>query len=770
MPLNPWTHDPQDAAPPARAGGFPENYIALFNFMTEAIFVADAQTGMIVDANPAAEALIGRSREEIRTLHQTQLHPSLKVEEARNCFAEHIRKPGIRELDVLHRDGRTIPVEISATQWVDPNGKRLVFGLFRDISERRKAEEALRRSEERFRQVAETAGEFIWEVDANGLYVYASQSVEKLLGYTPEELVGKLHFYDLFSPEVLAELKKAAFETFARREPFRALLNPNVAKNGRTVILQTSGMPLFDAGGSLIGYCGTGADVTERKRAENALRERESRLSEAASLAGIAYCSWDVQTDAREWSEEMYRLAGRDPSLAPLRPPELRNLYTAESWKRLQQALSWTAATGEPFELDLDIVRPDGDIRHTHVRGAAARDHHGQVIRVYGTLQDITERKIAQERLRQTQWSESFRALSRGMAHDFNNLLGAILAEAEVLLMEAPAGMHGLEGLRRIDGLARRASEIVRQLMIYSGQEQPATGPVDLSTMVRDILQLLRSSVSKNATLRAELSRNLPTVMADAAQLRQLIMNLVLNAAEAIGADRGIIGVTTSRVSVEENEIADAPAGDYLKLEVSDTGSGMSEEVRTRIFDPFFSTKADGRGLGLAVVQTIVRGAGGFIHVHSEPGRGSRFEVLLPCAPAVRGEPAAVSFMQAPRRSRTLLVVEDEDALRLAASKILARKGFAVLQAADGNAAVDLLQSANKIDAILLDVTIPGFTSHEVAAKAQLFQPKAKVVLTTAYSREMIMGSFESGQISGFIRKPYRLGELVQTLQGILSA
>jgi PAS domain S-box-containing protein len=614
---------------------------ALFSFIAEAIFVADAQSGMIVDANPAAEALIGRPLEEILTLHQTQLHPSEQAREARASFEECSRHPGIHNAMVVRPDGRRIPVEIAATLWVDPDGKRLMFCLFRD--------------------------------------------------------------------------------------------------------------------------------VTERKKAEDALRESEAWLSEAARVAGIAYSSWDVETDTSTWSEEMYRLTGWDPAQPAPRRAERSKVYTAESWRRLDQAVSWTLATGDPFELDLDVIRPDGAIRHTHARGAAARDRNGQVIRVYGTLQDITEHRMAQERLRQTQWSESFRVLSRGIAHDFNNLLGAILAEAEVALMDVPAGTRGSDELRRIDGLARRASEIVRQLMIYSGEEQPAIGPVDLSAVVRDILDLLRSPVSKNATLRVELGSDLPEVMADAAQLRQLIMSLVLNASEAIGEEPGVIGVTTSHVTIEDNDVAGVPAGSYLRLEVSDTGCGMSEETRARIFDPFFSTKAGGRGLGLSVVQSIVYGNRGFINVASAPGRGSRFEVLLPCGASdpADGESAARSSQPQPRISSTVLVVEDEEALRMAAAKVLARRGFAVLQAPDGNAAVDLLQSANQIDVILLDVTIPGFTSREVASKARLFHPKAKVVLTTAYSKQMVMESFEGTDICAFIRKPYRLNELVQVLQGL---
>jgi PAS domain S-box-containing protein len=745
---------------------------ALFNLMTEAIFVADAETGMILDANPAAEALVGRSLEEIRTLHQTQLHPSDTKERARWSFAEHIGNPGMTIAEeAAHRDGRRIPVEITAAVWTDTNGKTLVFGVFRDVTERRNAEQALRTSEERFRKVAESAGEFIWEIDATGLIVYASQASEKLLGYAPNEIMGKLYFYDLFSPDNREELKKAAFDAFALRQPFRNFIHSNVKKDGRTVILETSGMPLLDEKGDLIGYCGADADVTERNRAEAELWESKARLSEAARIAGLGYSIFDVQTNMTTWSDEMYQLVGLDSAQAPPSGDEGATLYAPESWVRLEEATRHALTAGEPFELDLDMLRRDGTVRHTHVRSAVGRDERGQVLRLYTTVQDITERKIAEERLRRMQWAEGFRLMSRGIAHDFNNLLGAILAEVEVILMDAPPDMTGWDELRKIEGLSHRASEIVRQLMIYSGQEQPSIGPVDLSALVDEILELLKRSVGRNAALIAELARDLPPVMGDCTQLRQVIMNLVINASEALGTEEGVIRVSTRLVTVRED--TESPQGNYVQLEVSDTGCGMNEETRARIFNPFFSTKAEGRGLGLATVQSIVRQIGGVIEVFSVPSRGSRFEVLLPCADSV-----VLSTELAPSKPVaqkisvpvTVLVVEDEHELRQATSKMLSKNGFTVLQAADGAIAMDLLRSVNRIDAVLLDVTIPGCSSSDVAFSLQDLQPRAKVILTSAYGSDLVMGSFKRAQISEFIRKPYRLAELLEALQRALSS
>ena len=225
--------------------------------------------------------------------------------------------------------------------------------------------------------------------------------------------------------------------------------------------------------------------------------------------------------------------------------------------------------------------------------------------------------------------------LAGGIAHDFNNLLGGVTAQAEMALAELDGGLHPQEELIAIRDVALRGSEIVRQLMVYAGKESGAVGPVDLSRIVKEMIELLKVSVSKHAVVETDLGKDLPAVRADAAQLRQIVMNLVTNASEAIGDRDGVILVTTRRLTLTgklAGVLGISPDGDYLALEVSDTGQGIPQEIQARVFDPFFTTKSTGHGLGLAVVHGIVRGLGGAIHVASEPGKGTTFQVLLPCA------------------------------------------------------------------------------------------------------------------------------------------
>jgi signal transduction histidine kinase/CheY-like chemotaxis protein len=422
--------------------------------------------------------------------------------------------------------------------------------------------------------------------------------------------------------------------------------------------------------------------------------------------------------------------------------------------------------------IEFQISRPNGDLRIVHCTSEVSLDEGGLPTRLFGACQDVTDARRAQQEDFARQKLESVGILAGGIAHDFNNLLGGVLAQAELALAESASGSYPTEELTTIRNVAIRGSEIVRQLMMYAGKESQDLGPVDVSRIVVEMLELLKVSLSKRATLVTDLGQDLPPVWASAAHIRQVVMNLVTNASEAIGDQDGVIRVTTGRVT--PGRAATIPKGlaegYYLQLEVSDTGRGMSQETQAHAFDPFFSTKGASHGLGLAVVHGIVRGLRGAIHITSELGHGTMFRVLLPCAettteaipvPIAEG----VEFTR-PSQEFIVLVVEDEDPLRQAVVRMLRKTGFAVLEAADGAAAIELLRAnGRKIDLILLDMTIPGASSHELVAEAAQARPNTRVILTSAYSQEMLTPLMNASQIHGFIRKPYQLGDLAQTLR-----
>jgi CheY-like chemotaxis protein len=310
--------------------------------------------------------------------------------------------------------------------------------------------------------------------------------------------------------------------------------------------------------------------------------------------------------------------------------------------------------------------------------------------------------------------------------------------------------------------------------MVYAGQDQSRfVEAVDLSSLVEETLELVKVSISKHAALRTDLGAGLPPVWGNAPKIRQVVMNLLINASEAIGAKHGVITLTTAHVrrdrDLDPDTAADLRQGDCVVLEVSDTGCGIVGEARAKIFEPFFSTKFAGRGMGLAVVKGIVRDHGGTIDLASVPGQGTTFRVLLPCSAKTTAEiPSAMPVREpALARARTgmILVVEDEELLRDAVSKVLRRSGFLVVEAGDGSDAIELMR-AHKDDlrAVLLDVTLPGISSREVLAEARRLRPDLKVVVTSAYSKERVEASFDGLSIQDFIRKPFHLSEMVRLL------
>ena len=367
----------------------------IFNTVRDAIFIANIDTGMIVDANRAAETLCGRSLEELRSMHHTQLHPPEFAEKARQGFKKEARVPGLTEGPILHKDGHQIPVEIASSHFTDADGRRMLVGIFRDTTERDRAQEALRRSEERFRQVAESAGEFIWEVDAAGLYVYASPVVAKILGYTPEEVVGRMHFYDFFVPETREAIKRAAFDTFTRKEPFRAFWNWNVRKDGTLVALETSGLPILDGNGNLLGYRGADTDVTERKRTETALRESEDRYRTLFDQAADCVFLLDVSAgvpvivDANEAAVKSHGYSREEMIGQPI------SLIEPEISQESLDARMRLIAEGKPFYM----VHRRRDGSTFEVESAARLVRIGAQEHLLAVGRDITERKQAEREL-----------------------------------------------------------------------------------------------------------------------------------------------------------------------------------------------------------------------------------------------------------------------------------------------------------------------------------------------------------------------------------
>jgi two-component system, cell cycle sensor histidine kinase and response regulator CckA len=445
---------------------------------------------------------------------------------------------------------------------------------------------------------------------------------------------------------------------------------------------------------------------------------------------------------------------------------------------RLDLTLASAIYSHHSFQTEFRLRRHDGEYRW--VLDTAVPRFVGEVYAGHtGIVVDITDLKRNQEQILATQKLESLGVLAGGIAHDFNNMLGSILAESELVLSELPAGSPVAKEVNNIRAVAVRTAEIVGQLLAYAGQEGTSFEPVNLSLLVGEMLELLKVTISKGAVLKTELAGDLPAVRANAAQVRRVVMNLITNASEALTEGAGVITVTTARVGKDLGPVAESgtglSGGDYVRLEVRDTGCGMSREIHAKMFDPFYSTKFAGRGLGLAAVQGIVRSHGGTIEVASEPGQGTRIGVLLPCAGERAGDAHDVAGLDFADKhdviSGTILFIEDEETLRTPTAKMLRKKGFSVLEAGDGLAAVDLFRThESRIAVVLLDLTLPGMGGKDVLAELRRIRPDVKVMLTTAYSEQMAVNALGGRHDWTFIRKPFGINDLARLIRDVLRA
>jgi two-component system cell cycle sensor histidine kinase/response regulator CckA len=651
------------------------------------------------------------------------------------------------------------------------------IAVVEDITDRVQAEIALREVERRLTLVQSVTRLGVWDRDLRTNMIATYGDYARLHGLEPdhppityEEWLASVHPVDREHIEL--QLQESVEQTHVWDREFRVLW-----PDGSVHWLLAKGTVYTDEAGRPIGMAGVSLDITERKEAEAALRESEERFRRVFEEGplGVALVGRDYRF--LKVNGALCRMVGYAES--ELTQMSVIDITYAEDME-VNRGLAERMFRREipSYWLQKRYVKKDGDIIWVNLTASVIRDAEGQPLYGLAMIVDITESKRAQEEALARQKLESLGVLAGGIAHDFNNLLGSVLAEAELASANLAAGLSTSEELQRIMTIAIRGAEIVRQLMIYSGQDKAKLlAPLDISQLVEEMIELLKVSISKHVVLKTDLSKELPAVLGNAAQLRQVVMNLIINASEAIGEQDAEIGITTSSVTGQDLTITNGtivPESNYVRLAVSDTGCGMTEEVKARVFDPFFSTKFPGRGLGLAVVQGIVRDHGGAINLVSAPGQGTTFEVVLPCAgrtPRSERPVLQANGKQYQAPSATLLVVEDEDPLRFAVSKMLRKSGFQVIEANDGSSAIELVRThSDKIDLMLLDVTLPGVSSREVVEEAHLSRPNLRVILTSAYGRETVDASFAGLRIDHFIRKPFQIADLMSLLQEVLSA
>jgi two-component system, cell cycle sensor histidine kinase and response regulator CckA len=610
--------------------------------------------------------------------------------------------------------------------------------------------------------------------DAPESVLEVSDGVHPLTGRPAADfLEGRVSWPEVVHPEDLAAVERLLAETMATAAPFVAEYRI-IHTDGRPRWVHETAVAVRDANGRPRFLDGVVVDITDRHVVEDALRESEARYRTAFVTSPDAIIVVrEADGLVMETNDGFTRMLG-------YRPDEVVGRYSFDVglWSDAadrDRFLVSMRRDGVCSNFETRFRLKDGSVK-TGLISAHFIQRQGERC-ILSITRDISAREEAEERqrmlereLQQAQKLESLGVLAGGVAHDFNNILMAILGYTELALEDLPAGSPAGADLSSVKDAAHRAADLCRQLLAYAGKASFDVEPVDLGQVVVEMIDLMKSSVSKKARLHVRIDPGLPKIAADPTQLRQVLLNLVVNASEALGSGEGDVTVSVRSVRCDANQIrgfehgSDLPPGSYARLDVSDTGSGMTPDTRARIFEPFYSTKFSGRGLGLPAVLGIVRAHRGGIEVRTERGCGTSIGVLLP---TVDPSDAGSSRASADWRGRgTVLFVDDEESVRTVGSRMLTRLGYQVLTAADGWEGVEVYRRhGHEISLVILDLTMPRLDGVQAFEELRRLNPAVRVILASGYSEKDVASRVPRGSVAGVLQKPYTIERMKALLQ-----
>jgi two-component system cell cycle sensor histidine kinase/response regulator CckA len=620
----------------------------------------------------------------------------------------------------------------------------------------------------RLAAMVQSADDAIIGKTITGIVQTWNPGAERLYGYRAAEMVD--HDMTILLPPDRTDEEAFILDRIARGERVDHFDTVRRRRDGRLINVSIAISPIMGRNGSIIGASHVARDITAGAELEFA----RARLAAIVESSDDAIISKDLKGNIQTWNKGAERVYGYSTvemlgrRMSILLPPD-RPDEEAEILERL-------AKGNRVDHFETARLRKDGARIDVSLSISPVYDREGSVIAASHVARDITERRNLEMQGLHAQKLESLGVLAGGVAHDFNNLLTGILGNAG-LVMDDPALTNPN---RRLLGecvqAAERAAQLTKQLLAYAGKGRFVTEVINLSALVREINTLIQSSISRKVQIRLQLAGDLPSIEADAGQLQQVIMNLIINGAEAVGENVGLVVCTTAVQSVDEAYIRTVGSegrylapGQYVMLEVHDNGCGMDETTIARIFEPFFTTKFTGRGLGLAAVSGIVHGHKGAIKVYSSPGKGSTFKVLFPVASDTHAPTFEVPLHLSDFSDKTVLIVDDEEAVRSVARNTLQRRGYRTIEAADGREALEVYRRfRSEISLILLDLTMPYMNGEEVLHEIRVISPSVKVLLSSGFNEVEAIRRFTGKGLAGFLQKPYSAAVLAETIKRIL--
>lgn len=733
--------------------------------------------GSFWDCNAAACTMLGYTRGELLSLSNHDIDPDYSDAD-RQANLDELRRTGkvvCQRRFHTAKGGRRIPVEITSN-YFSYHDREYVCSMVKNISELVKAE----KEASFYKALVEFSRDQVYAIDINdgGRMFYANQAscahfgvdLEKLLtmriaDWDPAFDVKRL-------PAIVAEI---------RQGKAMHLETTHLDAGGRLIPVEvTRNIMEYDGRELLYGYC---LDISERKAMIAALKEIQRNLVAAQRIAHIGNCVTTLSGRFHSVSEEFTNILG----VAKLDFPGTFEAYLdfvhPDDRERLRLAAASIRENHVPNLVEYRIIRHDGAERVVQARGDIALDD-ATPDRIVITIQDITEQKLAEaeyleweKALLHTQKLESLGIMAGGIAHDFNNMLTVIIGNLQLFLLELPLASPGRDRIEQAERACRRAADLANQMLVYSGKGLFQLLNIDINKIVRENAELFRSAAPRNIILTVDAGDGLPQIMADPGQIQQVVMNLIANAAEAVGTKPGMVKLTTGVMECDDDFILKSrlvekpPPGRFCYIQVSDNGCGMGEETLQRLFDPFFTTKCTGRGLGLAATQGIVRSHRGIILLESEQGKGTTFRILFPVAENANMKPqkkASESALPGGTKG-VVLVADDEEDVRSIEIEYLRHLGFEVLAAGNGVEALDhYRQHADDIVLVMLDLIMPDMDGAMAFHEIRMVRSHARVLVVSGHSVESIMELFPGEKPDGFIQKPFDVEGLREKIMEVI--
>jgi two-component system cell cycle sensor histidine kinase/response regulator CckA len=727
-------------------------------------FFCLASDGTIEECNQKFCELTGYSREELLSMRYCELAPSETVDRLHERLSGAADRQGaVYVIDYLRKDGLRVPLETALAFFHGAEFPHFA-GFARPVEANAESPSGIDR---RYRDLVESLPQIVFETDEQGNLVFANGAAFRAFGYGPEALVAGFNVLEVFAPEDASRAERDFRQALAgeNRGPndYRVL-----RKDGSSFEVLIYCTPII-RGGRPCGLRGVMVDISDSRSIERQLRKLSAAVEQSPVSVIITDAAANIEYVNRKFTEvtgySREEVIGKNPRI--LKSGEMPEEVYRDLWSKISSGREWRG--------ELLNRRKNGELYWEFASISPMRGPDGAITNYIGVKEEITERKRLEQQLIQARKMEAIGRLAGGIAHDFNNLLTVITGYSDLLSSRLPPGSPERVELDEIRKAGEKAASLTSQLLAFSRKQLLRAVPMNLNDCVGNVLKMLDRLIGENVELATALEPRLGLVRADPTQMEQVILNLAVNARDAM-PEGGRLSLCTANVYLDQAYArahnVELASGPYVMLAVSDTGKGMDAETRARLFEPFFTTKDAGKGtgLGLCTVYGIVKQSGGYVWVYSEPGHGTTFKVYLPRIEET--EPRAHARVEGARAlggSETILLVEDNEALRKLCLRALAKYGYKVIEAASAEEALEQEErSAGSIDLLLTDVVLPGTSGKKLAELLRARRPGIRVLYSSGYPEDTLSGGTEEG--AQFLQKPFSPEMLVGKVRELLDA